>query len=244
MRAIVLALTLACASAAPAWAQKAETAPPTVAAPVGEMTPERISAGGELFQAIMFDSGLFDMAFDPMVGEVIPQLRQSVTSSQLYLGASRRHRESLLAFVDSLPDRMRQELMTELGTVRDRVAPRFAALMTPEELAGLADFMRSPDTRVIFQRYMASYMEERRDGQTRQPNFTDEELSVFTGFITSPAGLAFVREGDNISAIMNEEFDAATVRMQPRLEMMMQTGICDALENECPRPLRERLGRT
>ncbi|WP_395647584.1 hypothetical protein [Terricaulis sp.] len=244
MRSLLLAFCLVAALAAPAVAQKAQPRAVNDPPPAFETTPQSAAAGADLFQAIMFDSGLFESAFEPMIAQVLPDVRASITSSPLYREATPRHRAALLAFVDTMPVILRTELTTELMTVRGRIGPRFATIMSEEELTGLAAFMRDPQTRPVLQRYMDAFVGEEQSGRAREPDFTDEELAPMEDFIDTPGGIALLRVGDRLSDIMEEEFDAATLRMQPRIESIIQGGICDALENECPRVLREQLGRT
>ena len=75
MRALVLAICFITALTAPASAQKglASNAPPQL-----EATPQSIAAGGEFFQAIMFDAGLFESAFQPMIAQYIAAIQDAI----------------------------------------------------------------------------------------------------------------------------------------------------------------------
>ena len=235
-RSLFLALALTCTPIGASWS---EETPPTQ--PAQAASPEALAAGRDVIHSLVFDSGLVDMLLEPMMASAMPGVRSSVLESPLYRRASRRHREALLAFVDSMPDLLRRELTAECEVIADRAAVRLAQRMTAEELQGFAAFLRSPDARPLFEHVARDYLADPKGGSPTG-GFSDEEMSGLTAFLSTPAGAAFVREQEAINTILDEEFDASSERMRPRLETLVLRGMCEALENQCPAYLR-RAGR-
>ena len=170
----------------------------------------------------------------------MPSIRDSMLQSPIYTAASPRNQESLRAFMDTLPALVQTELMTEIVVVGDRIGPRYGALLTAEELTQSAAFMRSDAMRAVWDSMIDNYI---ANGNLSTSNLDFNSLTspeVMT-FLQSPAGLAFTREQNNISRILNEEFNAATIRMMPRLQHLVLNGMCEALAQDCPRHVREML---
>src|SRR5262245_45651718 len=227
VRSLFLALALTCAPISASWSEEN----PPVQPPVQAASPEAVAAGRDVVHSLVFDSGLVDMVLEPMMASTMPGIRSSVLESPLYQRASRRHREALLAFVDAMPDLLRREVTAECEVIADRAAARLVERMTAEELRGFAAFLRSPDARPLFQHVARDYLANPKGGSARA-DFSNEEMSGLLAFLSTPAGVAYVREQDAISTILSEEFDASSERMRLRLENMVLRGMCEALENE------------
>lgn len=182
--------------------------------------------------AMLVGSGIVDAAFDTIAAEVMPRMRASTLRSTLYQNASPTHQQALLAYLDTMPALLREEMNIVMEEVAIRVAPRWSELMTPDELTGVANFFSAPASQPFLQAATAYYL------GNLPPGPPEEAARVLEEFMRSPAGLALERNGDAFNRILAEERDAALVRLMPHLQAVLSAGICAALEEECPQRLR------
>lgn len=229
LRAALIAI-FALTAAAPAFAQDK----PAIVAEAP--TPESIEAGRNLFQSILFDSGAMDGLFDAVSKLILPQLRQRMRTSPVYLEASERGRAALDTYIESFPDLVEREFTAEFGGMADSVAPRFAGLMSPEHLNAAADFMRTPE------------MRERWADMVEDVTRTDSSSDTFPpwrdmAFAETEAGLALAARQDQIGDILEAAFEERMVLFEPRIRSVIAEGMCNALADECPEHIREAIGR-
>lgn len=216
--------------AAPAQAPAAESAPQGEAGVV---------AMRDLYHALFFDTGMYDM----MIDALMPEFRRSITTSQLYLQGDSRRRAALDDLVNRVPDIMRDELRTESQAMAQNVAPRVTHLLNAEQITGLAEFMRAPEWRPVIQRMIGAEMQQRAGGADGV-QLTQEEEDAFARFEFTPLGQIMLRHGDAFMAIVMAEFEAATPRIEPRIQMRMMHEMCDALDRDCPPEFRRALRGT
>ena len=240
LRANFIALALVFSAAATAHAQSpaSETSTPATAA-IAPPTDAAL-AGAEVMEALVYDSGLLETTVQTLLQQMMPQLRQQLLQSSLYNSVSARAQSSLLAYLETMPDFLRQSLRTEFNVIAERVGVRLAERLTADELNGIADFMRHPSSRSFFNRLAVGYV---NDNDTEvEP--TPQEIAAVEQFMLTPAGRAFEREVEYINTVVREEFQAGSTRMEPQIQAQIAAGICDALGRECPRQLRQSTGRT
>ncbi|MCX7358196.1 MAG: hypothetical protein NT015_08655 [Alphaproteobacteria bacterium] len=235
IRALFVAFALVGGAAATAQAQT-----PAPAATEQVHPTDAPTAGATIMEALIYESGLVDTMLEPLIAQMMPQMRQQLLQSDLYRSVSPRAQQNLVGFFDTMPDLLRQTIRDEFTVIAQRVGVRLAQHMTSDELNGIADFMRHPSARAYLSRSAMSFASQ--GDSVVEP--TAEELAYVEQFMTTPAGIAFMRESDYLSTVITEEFDASAPRLQPIVQSRIYGGVCDALGNECPRNLRAMAGRT
>jgi hypothetical protein len=234
VRQFIAAMVFAAAFAAPAHAQEGVIArsaeAPAAAAPDLTQTAAAIE---DVYRALFFDLGIFDA----IAAHQLPMYRQAATSSEYYRSASAEHRAALDRVIEDTPDIMRAEVLAEMPVMAANIAPRVASLLTPEEISGFANMFRSPELRPLLDRMVGRAVATGAESATVEP--TEEERARLAEFEASPLGRAIVLHGNDFLAIVNGEFQAATPRVASRLQRALAVRICAALEDECPRDLRE-----
>lgn len=247
MRFLVLAACVAAASVTPAWAQKAQPPAATVApetqSPVLTETPslEAIAAGRDLFEAAIIDTRILDVMFEHFSRDMLPEVRAEITASAIYREASTEHRAALLAFLDTLPDLLKQEFRVEIGAIGDRAAPRFAQRLSADDMNAVAAYMRQPEIQREWRDLADRFIANDIDGDL--PNFPDFTTRS-DAFSQSPAAQAFALQRSALDRILSEEMQVSTGQIVPRLQFMVAAGLCTALEDECPQQLRNLVGHT
>ncbi|HYD88057.1 MAG TPA: hypothetical protein VEA80_11320 [Vitreimonas sp.] len=235
IRVIVLGLCLAAASV-PAQAQQ------TVHVPAAEAAApeETASALRDVYQALFFDSGMFDA----MAEHYLPIYRQTITSSDLYRLGGERRRADLDALIARTPELMRDEVIAEADTMSSNIAPEISALFTPEELRDYADLIRLPLWQRHIQAMAQQAAENNGDPHDYQPVFTAEERAELEAMEQRPGAQALMRSGGALNAILHREMQAAGPRMQARLQQRLASEFCNLLGNDCPPALRASIRPT
>ncbi len=211
---------------------------PAQAAPAAP-SPEAIAAGQDFFRAIIFDSGGLTLIFDTMAANQMPSLRDSIRNSPLYRDARPTHQSNLAAFIESLPDVVREEFEAILVDAGARAAPRFAAHLTAAELTALAAFMRTPAMQALWRSFFSASLSTTGGAPSEAfPDWSRELEGEAAEFASTPAGLAFAREQEKLTAILNEEVMGGVAAAMPRLQQRVINGMCAALEDECPPQIR------
>lgn len=235
IRAFVIGAALLCAP--PALAQ--DTPPAEASAP----SPEAVAAARDFYTAMVFDGGALDALGPVFARYLAPQMRSTIVSSPIYRNARPDQRERLDAFVATMPDILINEFGAEMRRATDRVAPQFARIMTIDELTGATAFLQSPDMDPLWAQLMDDV--GRTDGNSAQGTLPDwSGTAEGRAFAETPAGLALVRVEPQIDAILDAEGPAIFAALTPRIELIMLTGLCDALREDCPAHVRNALGRT
>ena len=235
IRAILIGSALFCAT--PVAAQD----PP--AAATSEPSPDAIAAARDFYTAMVFDGGALD-ALGPVFAQYMaPQMRRTLLSSSIYRNARPAQRERIDAFIATVPDLLISEFGAEMRRATDRIAPQIARTMTIEELTAATAFLQSPDMDPLW----AQLMDEvgRTDGNSEQGTLPDwNGTAEGRAFAETAAGRALIRAEPQIDAILDAEGPAIFAALTPRIELIMLTGLCDALEEDCPAHVRNSLGRT
>jgi hypothetical protein len=235
-RCLLIALALACAGIAPAAAQEQQPAQPAPAAEAATPPAENATTAAlrDVYQALFFDTGMFDA----IVVQMLPEYRRQAASSTYYRRANAERRRALDQLIEATPNILREEIVAESAIMARNATPRVAELMTPEEVTWFANFLRAPEWRPIVQRMV---------GQTSKNDtseLTEEELASFARFEESPMAEMLAEKGEPFMNLLTQEMDSAMQRIEPRLQMRLMTGICEALGRSCPRELRNRIRDT
>ena len=240
MRSIFIASLLFVSALAPAAAQTpgaSELAAPAQAgAPQGDQS-QSATAVRDIFSALLFDTGMFDA----IVANQLPAMRQSFVTSPLYRQTTQRRRDALNSFIDALPGIMREEFEAELTVMAQNAAPRVSSLMQPDELSAIAAFFRDPELRPLIDRMVSAGIADGFSGSSPQPEPNAAEMARLDEIERSPAGRALQVHGEEVLTILGAEMDAATPRITPRLQDRVLRGMCEALETDCPREVRQAL---
>ena len=200
IRALFVAFALVGGSVATAHAQ---TPAPAAAEPA--RPTDAPAAGASIMEAMLYESGLIETMLEPLIAQMMPQMREQVLQSELYRSVSPRAQQNLVAFFETMPDLLRQTIRDEFTVISQRVGVRLAQRMTADELNGIADFMRHPSSRAYLNRSALSFSSE--GNSAVEP--TAEELAYVEQFMATPAGIAFTRESDYLSTVVSEEFEAS-----------------------------------
>jgi len=236
-RAIVIAAVLSAAPHA-AFAQITENAapPPVAAAPQADAM---VLAVRDFYQAVLFDTGMFDA----MIPQFTPWYREIVVGSDVYRRGNRRRRAALEAVVDRMPQILREELTVATDAMAVSVAPRLASSMTVEDVAAFSYIMRAPEWRPLIRR-MVNFEANRKEGDESDMPMTAEDERLLTQLETTPEAQAIMRDGEVFFTTVTAELDTASGTMEPRLRQRALTEMCAALENDCPRSIRDELDGT
>jgi hypothetical protein len=237
LRALVVTLACAIAVATPSFAQKpADPHPPEIVTPAPDAAAIAATTVvlQDFYQVLFFETGLFDA----MVARHLPELREIMSASDYYRRANRRQRQALDAAIEATPDIMRAEVSAEISTMAQSIAPRVAALMRPEDIAGLTNLFRAPEWRPMIQR-MVGLAAVDKDTDAA---ITAEDDARFAAMENEPFAQTFERHGDAFFAILTGEFEAASPRIISRLQLAMSRQLCDALGRDCPPQMRALLG--
>jgi hypothetical protein len=235
LRVLVASVLCLFALAAPGYAQKPADPPaPELATPAPEAIATTQAVLQDFYQALFFETGLFDT----MTARELPQLRAITQSSEFYRRANRRQRRALDAAIEATPELIRSEVLAETSTMAQNVAPRVAALMRAEDIAGLTNLLRSPEWRPMLSRMIGLAVVDKDTDAA----ITAEDEARFAAMDNEPFAQAFEQNGDAFFAILSSEFEAATPRIMTRLQTAMSRQICDALGDDCPPQMRALLG--
>lgn len=222
--ALFLALTFAAGHAA---AQTADAPPP--AATSEQQGVE--AAVFEVYQALFFDTGIFDAIAEQMY----PAYRQAALNSDYYRRARGAQRDALMQLIERTPDILREEVLTESRAMAERVAPRAGALMSEADIRELATFLRAPEWRPFMQRMALS------GGGDKGAGPTAEETAQMDALMATDAGRRLERSTPLLD-LLAEEMNAASPRIEARLTRRIAGEICTILTAQCPQDLRERVG--
>lgn len=233
LRAAVLSVALVAGAVAPVWAQET----PAAASPAPTFSSEHITAGDNLFRAIIYDGGAIERIFEIVESDMIPELRADILRSPLYQSATPDRREALMVVIDSLPSYLRQELLSALATTGPRIAERFAERMSIEHLNETAAFMRSPEIRERWRTMVDDGIEK----DTPMPSFP--AWRTVGDFAATPAGEAFARQEEALGDILDEETEQTLRIAFPRMLTVIAGQMCDALGSDCPTHMRDAAGR-
>lgn len=208
-----------------------------------EPSPETVAAAREFYTAMVFDGGALDALGPVFARYMAPEMRNTILRSSIYRDANVVQRQRLDAFIDSMPGILISEFGAEMRRATDRIAPQIARIMTVEKLSGATAFLQSPDMDPLW----AQLMDEvgRTDGNSSQGTLPDwSGTAEGRAFAGTPAGVALIRAEPQIDAILEAEGPAMFAALTPRIELIMITGLCDALAEDCPAHIRNSLGRT
>lgn len=227
VRTFILAVALLAGAAPAAFAQDA---------PAAEQSQQEATASAlrDVYQALFFDSGMFDA----MADHYLPQFRQTITTSPIYQRGNARRRADLDALVARTPELMREEVIAESNAMSNNIAAEVGAIVTPEELRDYADLMRLP----LWQRHIDAMARAaaQTNGRTTdyQVEFSPEEQAQLEAMEARPAAQALIRTNGALGDIIDREMRAAGPRIQPRLQQRLAGEFCNLLGRDCPPAMR------
>jgi len=175
LRPVILAIVLAFAPCGLANAQDTET--PTHAQ---EAISESEVALRDLYQALFFDTGIFDT----IAQQMYPTYRQHAMASEYYQSSRGSRREALDRVIDATPDIMREEVIAESNVMAGNINERASALLPPEEIRALAAMMRDPELRPLMQRLALRGAQDENDDATPEEQ---AQLEAYAAANLSPA---------------------------------------------------------
>lgn len=224
LRALVFALLLACAPHGVARAEEASSAAPVVTIAESEL------ALRDLYQALFFDTGMFDAVIQAMY----PSLREQATASDDYRRARGQEREALDQLLDSIPQMMREEITEESATMARNIRERADAILAADDIRAIAAMMRDPQLRSMMQRLALGGAQ----GRDEQP--TPDEQAQMEAAAAAHLTPAIMERGSELMALVLDELEAARPRVRERLQRRVARETCAALGRRCPRDLREQ----
>lgn len=229
---MIAALAALCTMAVPAQAQQSTTTPTAAA------TPAQVSAARELLTAYLIESGSVEASVQTAFTRMGPQLRANIEAESFFQSATPAHKQAAYAFLDGLPAEFAREMQARLPAVVDAAAPRIAALFQPEHARAIAAHSRTPVGHKFFLRDVVQGASE--TAGTAQPAivFTADEQATQDAFLATPAGQSLTANNDALATIMAESLRDGFAALAPILRTRIITGVCTALENECPQHLR------
>lgn len=237
MRYLLTVLAVWAMAASPAAAQGAAPAP-TQQQP--QQDDESIEAISGLYNAFLFDSGLYDA----IIQRQLPTLRDSVTTSDYYRHANEQHRAALRAFAETIPTLLRDEIGTEVTLMSTDVSPQISGLLSPQDITAVSNFLNSDAGHPMMQYFVQQYLEHPENKSPGAPPMTAQQRVDFAAFLRTPSGSRFLQHEDQLMGTLMNEFQAATVRIRPRIAIRFSAGICDSLGDECPEALRQAAHQT
>ncbi len=227
---------LGLALAAAPWTASAQeniTTTTTIEAPA-ELSSN--AAVREVYQALFFDSGIFDM----MAEQFLPEYRQHAMSSSYYRQARGERRAALDRVIEDTPRLMREEIMAETFIMADNVSERAAQLLSPQEMVLLAEFLRDPNWRPFMHR-MAQRGATKDEGASEADDPSPEEQDQMNAYAEERFSERMMENGSAFLDLLVGEMQAASPRLQPRIQRRIAVEICAALDDRCPRELRDQI---
>jgi hypothetical protein len=231
LRNLLLGLALLAAPWVASAQEQTREAP--VAAPAEVSTN---SAVRDVYHALFFDSGIFDT----MTSEFLPEYRRQATSSVYYRRASGERREALDRVIEATPQYMREEITAETFVMADNVSERAAALLSANDIAMLANFLRDPNWRPFMAR-MALQGANKGPESIGADDLSAEEEAQMNDYAETHFSPQLMENGGAFMDLLVGEMRAASPRLQPRIQRRLAVEICAALDDRCPRELRDQI---
>jgi hypothetical protein len=224
LRTLLVALILAIAPHGVARAQEASPA-----APAESTISESELALRDFYQALFFDTGMYDAIVEAM----FPSLREQVMASDYYRSAGRRDREVFDRMLESMPQIVREEIIAESAVMAQNIRERADAILPANDVRAISAMIRDPELRPMMQRLAVSGAQGSREEPTPEERAQMEAAAAHL----SPA--VFERGAELMDLVMSE-LDAAEPRVQARLQRRVARETCAALGSRCPADLREQ----
>lgn len=223
---LLVAIALLATSVFTAEARDANT--PTAAA----------EAGRQLFLSVTADDQILEMV-EAYARAQLPEMNARLSASPQFETYTAEHQTALLAALETVPVTFRAEFARDILEIADRTAPRFADLMSAEDMAATANAIRAPDNRPLLEEFVRQGLSGYRS-ESAFPDLTRTESG--RQFLLTRAGREFLRQRPRLDEIIEEE-SRTMISLGPRLRMIGMAIACDALQGECPESTRRRLGR-
>jgi hypothetical protein len=212
---------LLCAS--PALAQT--TSPPAAAA----VSEGHLAQARAMSRLLLIDSDVMGVAVEAAFAAQGPQMRQQMLSGPFYDNLRPEHQRSMTAFVDGLPNLVRQEIDAAMPAIAEQYAQGLTKLFNEQELADIVVFLGQPLARAAYLRAVA----EGASGVAASPPST-EELAVFAAFEATPSGQAFEQRNGQMTQALNQTLAAGSATMMPRVQQRVLREMCAALGDQAP----------
>jgi hypothetical protein len=191
-----------------------------------------------LFASVTTDEYVLDFIEDQVRAQV-PVMLERVRTSPEFQSYTPQHQTALLASLETVPRVFRAEFARELAAISHRVGPRFAQLMTADDLLAAAAAIREPENQVLLREMVTSSF----SGVPSESAFPDlTRTDAGKRFLETQAGQIFQQARPRLDQIVADESEALA-SFGPRMRLLGMALACDALEDECPLTTRQRLGR-
>ena len=141
---------------------------------------------------------------------------------------------ALTAYVDTIPQLLREELLTTMSQVNEELAQRLIARFEERELVALATVFSHPQFRaVVLENALASV---RRENAT----WTFEESPELEAIFEAAREQGAPHPWD-VLRVVGEANAIAQLAMRPRLQLRLLRGLCGAMADECPAHAHEMI---
>jgi hypothetical protein len=202
----------------------------TAATPANAQIDQSVAAR-DLLHALMFDTGLFDRAANEWREATIPQMRARVTDSELRSSLSPAGQARLDQYITGLPAFFEQEVRAGAYALIDVTVDRAQHLFSADEWRGISAFIRTPEGRAVMTKLDAGDREA----------ITSEEMEATRRFYASPSGQAYARRGTELNRILYETMEEQLPLITAPILDQSFRQLCEALAEECPTYLRDRI---
>ena len=200
-------------------------------APVEQASSVQIEAARDTLNALMFETGLLEQTLTAMAETEFPAFRERVADSELRQSLSESGRAALDSFAEETPSHIAYELRIGAAELIEATVGPVAHTFSAEEWNGIAAFLRDEEGRQLFVKL----------ANGGRASLTPEEIEVGRRFYETPAGRAFARGGREMNRLLYETMDAQMPIIVGRMQLRLLRRFCDALADECPSEIRERV---
>lgn len=226
MRWLAAAFLIFAGFATPALAQKPAEAPAPAHAqetPAPIQSEENVAAASELLQVLLVESNIMPHAIQELWAPQMTRLRALYAT----LPIAKERRTAATAFLDTVPTLLLEEINAFLPGVIERAAPELAARLASEDIRAMTAFMRSDPGREVLLSTV-----------TGAPLSADAEAAN-AAFSASPSGQRLNAQSDVLSQVLGEALEEGSGPLLDRVRARTATGLCAALEDDCPPALRQ-----
>lgn len=180
------------------------------------------------------DENIIQLALESGTPSQLARLRQRMTSSDFYTGLRPDTRQSLDAYVETMPALVHEQTVATMLHARAALERRLVDRYAEEELVLLVEVITDP----LFRTIMVRNMQAQAAGQSfTQDQLTEEEQAALARLEASTElqGMPQMRD---VTRLFTESVIAAQSSLQPTFERRLATGFCTALADECPAHIR------
>lgn len=227
LRSAIVCVVLLFLSPSLAYAQETTEQPEAPA-----LSAAHVEMGRDVLDAILVDGGVFS-DFVPMAFNMAaPYFRALFQNTQFFASLPPDRQQALLAYLDNIAIPGAEEAMIAAPMLLTRFAPRMAAMFSEDELAGIAEFSRTPLGAEIIRESMAS-------GITGfPPDLSPEHIAAAEAFDRTESGRAWLKHKEEFGELMYDIGRATT--SAPNVVARLQRDLCAIASPDCPAAWRNQ----